>query len=178
MPEPVSTIPQPVAVGLSTKLGVLAAGLVPLLGALSTVLKGDQTPEALGALGVAAVALYAVIMGRSHQAAANVTAAAAVKSATLAVDGTTTTQAGAWAPSATIERSWHVSDSAPTETLAVDYDEHGRVLSTEDDGGESIAQEEGIHDHESADPASIPPDAGDVAVAGHAEPLAAEVVGK
>lgn len=67
---PVPSIPETPAVGFATKLGVLVAALVPLLGALATVLDGDQTPEALGALAVGALAVYGVIRGRSDQAAA------------------------------------------------------------------------------------------------------------
>lgn len=78
MPDPLTTTTPPVTVGLATKLGVLVGALAAVLGPLATVLDGDQTPEALGALGVAGLAFYAVIKGRSDQAAANTHAAAAV----------------------------------------------------------------------------------------------------
>jgi hypothetical protein len=57
-------------VGLSTRVGLAVAALLGVLGPLSTVLDGDQTPEAIGALVSAAIVLYGVIRSRGEQAAA------------------------------------------------------------------------------------------------------------
>jgi hypothetical protein len=78
-----SPIPDTPAVGLATKLGAVVGALASLLAVLAPVLDGDQTPETLGGLGVAALAFYAVIRGRSDQAAAITVAKGAAVAAEL-----------------------------------------------------------------------------------------------
>lgn len=80
MPEG-AVIPATPPVGLGTKLGVVVGALASVAAALAPVLDGDQTPESLGALGLAALAFYGVIRGRSDQAAAIVAAKGAVVAA-------------------------------------------------------------------------------------------------
>lgn len=168
--QPVPTIPDTPAVGIATKLGVIVAALAPLLGALSTVLDGDQTPEALGTLGVAALALYGVIRGRSDQAAAiteakgQAHAAAALadaQGASSSITGTTEEVGGhplaplpaiyAVPPGFRLERI-----DAGAETRATEYDP-----ARDAEAEEVAADEVGPLSEAPVFDADVPPDEGD-----------------
>lgn len=61
--------PQP-TVGLSTKLGLLAAAVGALVAGVSAILHGDHTEGTITGAAVAALSIYAVIRSRGEQAAA------------------------------------------------------------------------------------------------------------
>lgn len=59
-----------VPVGLATKLGIVAAALSAIVAAVTAILNGDHSAETFGAILVAGSSVYAVVTGRSAQAAA------------------------------------------------------------------------------------------------------------
>jgi len=129
-----------VAVGFLTKLGVFVGALGAVLGPLSTVLDGNQTPEALGGLFVAASAFYGVIRSRGEQNSAQVAAQAAVVAAQ--------TQAPAPEKTTGVQVSL---DPSPTSVddeeggdaeLVHDSDEHDEVIQS--GGGENEVKD--LHD--------------------------------
>lgn len=65
-----TTNTQPIPIGLGTKLGVLAAAISSLVGAIFAIADGDHSPETITALVVAGGLIYGVVKGRMDQATA------------------------------------------------------------------------------------------------------------
>lgn len=167
---PVPSIPETPPVGFATKLGVIVAALAPLLGALATVLDGDQTPEALGALGVAAFAVYGVIRGRSDQAAAITeakgqahVAAAAVQAAELNSNPAQTLTPLSGTVSGVEGRTSDVGGHPEPPRITFDHEAADDLRKGD---GEDVAESEGVLEFDPEDPSAIPPDVGDTLAVG------------
>jgi hypothetical protein len=152
-----------IPVGLATKLGTVAGAAAALAALVSAVLEGDHTPETLGALAAATIAVYKVMAGRYDQAIRQ------QRQAPLTFPGPMTPSAAA--SGSTSELTWSVGDIRPEEEDEPEPDEFdadGHLITfsplSEDDVEEAyMAQDDELKRQgvEAPDHAAGNPDEGD-----------------